>query len=153
MFNCFLMEDLEKELETIIEEFTRKKEEINQKQEKEKLASDQQRQTFQQIVTDIIRPLMLVCRDFINKKGEVSRIDSTGLGDIIFEIQSKTSQKGVHMVNITFSLDTFPSGKIKSMQKIEYQIRSEEYCEDNQLTKDYVRSKLVEIVKKFYDES
>jgi hypothetical protein len=82
----------------------------------------------------------------------VSRIDSTGLADIIFEIQSKTLQKGVHMVNITFSLDTFPSGRIKIVQKIEYQTVSEEYCEENQLTKDYVRSKLVEIVKKFYDE-
>jgi hypothetical protein len=110
-------------------------------------------QTFQQIVTDIISPLMLECRDFINKKGQVSRIESTGLGDIIFEIQSKTSQRGVHMANITFSLGTVPSGKIKIVQKIEYQTVSEEYREENQLTKDFVRSKLVEIVKKFYDES
>jgi hypothetical protein len=145
------MEDFEKELQAIVDEFTRKKEETKQKQEKEKLASDQQRQTFQQIVSDVIHPVMLECRDFINKKGEVSRIDSTGLADIIFEIQSKTLH-GVHMVNITFSLDTFPSGRIKIVQKIEYQPVSEEYCEENQLTKDYVRSKLVEIVKKFYDE-
>ena len=146
------MEDFEKELQAIVDEFTRKKEETKQKQEKEKLASDQQRQTFQQIVSDVIHPVMLECRDFINKKGGVSRIDSTGLADIIFEIQSKTLQKGVHMVNITFSLDTFPSGRIKIVQKIEYQTVSEEYCEENQLTKEYVRSKLVEIVKKFYDE-
>ena len=96
---------------------------------------------------------MLECRDFINKKGEISRVDSTGLGDIIFEIQSKSLQRGVHMTNITFMLDTFLGSKIKIMQKIEYQISSEEYCEENQLTKDYVRRKLVEIVKKFYDES
>lgn len=146
------MENFERELEAVVDEFTRKKEEIKQKQEKEKVASDQRMQTFQQIVTDIISPLMLECRDFINKKGQVSTIESTGLGDIIFEIQSKTSQRGVHMANITFSLDTFPSGKIKIVQKIEYQTVSEEYCEENQLTKDYVRSKLVEIVKKFYDE-
>jgi hypothetical protein len=147
------MEDFEKELQAVVDEFARKKEEIKQKQEKEKVASDQRMQTFQQVVTDIISPLMLECRDFINKKGQVSRIESTGLGDIIFEIQSKTSKRGVHMANITFSLDTFPSGKIKIVQKIEYQISSEEYCEENQLTKDFVRSKLVEIVKKFYDES
>jgi hypothetical protein len=147
------MENFERELEAVVDEFTRKKEEIKQKQEKEKVASDQRMQTFQQIVTDIISPLMLECRDFINKKGQVSTIESTGLGDIIFEIQSKTSQIGVHMANITFSLDTFPSGKIKIVQKIEYQTVSEEYCEEIQLTKDYVRSKLVDIVKKFYDES
>jgi hypothetical protein len=147
------MENFERELEAVVDEFTRKKEEIKQKQEKEKVASDQRMQTFQQIVTDIISPLMLECRDFINKKGQVSTIESTGLGDIIFEIQSKTSQRGVHMANITFSLDTFPSGKIKIVQKIEYQTVSEEYCEEIQLTKDYVRSKLVDIVKKFYDES
>jgi hypothetical protein len=82
----------------------------------------------------------------------VSRIDSSGLADIIFEIQSKTLGKGVHMANITFSLDTFPSRKIKIVQKIEYETVTEEYTEENQLTKDYVRSKLVEIVKKFYDE-
>jgi hypothetical protein len=147
------MQDFERELEAVLDEFTRKKEEIKQKQEKEKITSDQKMQTFQQIVTDIISPLILECRDFINKKGQVSRIESTGLGDIIFEIQSKTSQRGVHMANITFSLGTFPSGKIKIVQKIEYQTVSEEYCEENQLTKDFVRSKLVEIVKKFYDES
>jgi hypothetical protein len=147
------MENFERELEAVVDEFTRKKEEIKQKQEKEKVASDQRMQTFQQIVTDIISPLMLECRDFINKKGQVSTIESTGLGDIIFEIQSKTSQRGVHMANITFPLDTFPSGKIKIVQKIEYQTVSEEYCEEIQLTKDYVRSKLVDIVKKFYDES
>jgi Tfp pilus tip-associated adhesin PilY1 len=147
------MENFERELEAVVDEFTRKKEEIKQKQEKEKVASDQRMQTFQQIVTDIISPLMLECRDFINKKGQVSTIESTGLGDIIFEIQSKTSQRGVHMANITFSLDTFPSGKIKIVQKIEYQTVSEEYCEEIQLTKDYVRSKLIDIVKKFYDES
>jgi hypothetical protein len=147
------MENFERELEAVVDEFTRKKEEIKQKQEKEKVASDQRMQTFQQIVTDIISPLMLECRDFINKKGQVSTIESTGLGDIIFEIQSKTSQRGVHMANITFSLDTFPSGKIKIVQKIEYQTVSEEYCEEIQLTKDFVRSKLVDIVKKFYDES
>jgi hypothetical protein len=147
------MQDFERELEAVVDEFTRKKEEIKQKQEKEKITSDQRMQTFQQIVTDIISPLILECRDFINKKGQVSRIESTGLGDIIFEIQSKTSQRGVHMANITFSLATFPSGKIKIVQKIEYQTVSEEYCEENQLTKDFVRSKLVEIVKKFYDES
>jgi hypothetical protein len=147
------MEDFEKELQAVVDEFARKKEEIKQKQEKEKVASDQRIQTFQQIVTDLISPLMLECRDFMNKKGQVSRLESTGLGDIIFEIQSKTSKRGVHMANITFSLDTFPSGKIKIVQKIDYQISSEEYCEENQLTKDFVRSKLVEIVKKFYDES
>lgn len=147
------MENFERELEAVVDEFTRKKEQIKQKQEKEKVDSDQRMQTFQQIVTDIISPLMLECRDFINKKGQVSTIESTGLGDIIFEIQSKTSQRGVHMANITFSLDTFPSGKIKIVQKIEYQTVSEEYCEEIQLTKDYVRSKLVDIVKKFYDES
>jgi hypothetical protein len=147
------MKDFEKELQAVVDEFTRKRGEIKQKQEKEKLASDQKRQTFQQIVSDVIHPIMLECRDFINKKGEVSRIDSTGLADIIFEIQSKTLQGGVHMANITFSLDPFPSGKIKILQKIEYQTVSEEYCDENQLTKDYVRSKLVEIVKKFYDES
>jgi hypothetical protein len=146
------MEDFEKELQVIVDEFTRKKGETKQKQENEKRASDQKRQTFQQTVTDVIHPIMLECRDFINKKGEVSRIDSGGLADIIFEIQSKTLGKGVHMANITFSLDTFPSGKIKIVQKIEYETVSEEYCEENQLTKDYVRSKLVEIVKKFYDE-
>jgi hypothetical protein len=146
------MEDFEKELQAVVDEFTRKKGETKQKQEKEKLASDQKRQTFQQIVSNVIHPIMLECRDFINKKGEVSRIDSGGLADIIFEIQSKTLSKGVHMANITFSLDTFPSGRIKIVQKIEYQTVSEEYCEENQLTKEYVRSKLVEIVKKFYDE-
>jgi hypothetical protein len=146
------MEDFEKELQAIVDEFTRKKGETKQKQEKEKLASDQKRQTFQQIVSNVIHPIMLECRDFINKKGEVSRIDSGGLADIIFEIQSKTLSKGVHMANITFSLDTFPSGRIKIVQKIEYQTVSEEYCEENQLTEGYVRSKLVEIVKKFYDE-
>lgn len=147
------MEDFEKELQSVVDEFKRKKGEIKQKQEKEKLAMDQKRQTFRQIVTDLIHPIMLECRDFINKTGEVSRIESTGLADIIFEIQSKTLQGGVHMANITFSLDTFPSGKIKIVQKIENQSVSEEYCEENQLTKNYVRSKLVEIVKKFYDES
>jgi hypothetical protein len=146
------MEDFEKELQAVVDQFTRKKGETKQKQEKEKLASDQKRQTFQQIVSNVIHPIMLECRDFINKKGEVSRIDSGGLADIIFEIQSKTLSKGVHMANITFSLDTFPSGRIKIVQKIEYQTVSEEYCEENQLTKEYVRSKLVEIVKKFYDE-
>jgi hypothetical protein len=146
------MEDFEKELQAVVDEFTRKKGETKQKQEKEKLASDQKRQTFQQIVSNVIHPIMLECRDFFNKKGEVSRIDSGGLADIIFEIQSKTLSKGVHMANITFSLDTFPSGRIKIVQKIEYQTVSEEYCEENQLTKEYVRSKLVEIVKKFYDE-
>jgi hypothetical protein len=146
------MEDFDKELQAVVDEFTRKKGEIKKKQDKEKLASDQKRQTFQQIVTNVIHPIMLECRDFINKKGEVSRIDSGGLADIIFEIQSKTLQRGVHMANITFLLDTFPSGRIKIVQKIEYQTVSEEYCEENQLTKEYVRSKLVEIVKKFYDE-
>jgi len=147
------MEDFEKELQAVVDEFTRKKGETKQMQEKEKLASDQKRQTFQQIVTDVIHPIMLECRDFINKKGEVSTIDSGGgLADIIFEIQSKTLGKGVHMANITFSLDAFPSGKIKIVQKIEYETVSEEYCEENQLTKVYVRSKLVEIVKKFFDE-
>jgi hypothetical protein len=146
------MEDFDKELQAVVDEFTIKKGEIKKKQDKEKLASDQKRQTFQQIVTNVIHPIMLECRDFINKKGEVSRIDSGGLADIIFEIQSKTLSKGVHMANITFSLDTFPSGRIKIVQKIEYQTVSEEYCEENQLTKEYVRSKLVEIVKKFYDE-
>ena len=146
------MEDFDKELQAVVDEFTRKKGEIKKKQDKEKLASDQKRQTFQQIVTNVIHPIMLECRDFINKKGEVSRIDSGGLADIIFEIQSKALHRGVHMANITFSLDTFPSGRIKIVQKIEYQTVSEEYCEENQLTKEYVRSKLVEIVKKFYDE-
>ena len=146
------MEDFDKELQAVVDEFTRKKGEIKKKQDNEKVASDQKRQTFQQIVTNVIHPIMLECRDFINKKGEVSRIDSGGLADIIFEIQSKTLQRGVHMANITFSLDIFPSGRIKIVQKIEYQTVSEEYCEENQLTKEYVRSKLVEIVKKFYDE-
>jgi hypothetical protein len=62
------MEDFEKELQAVVDEFARKKEEIKQKQEKEKVSSDQRMQTFQQIVTDIISPLMLECRDFINKK-------------------------------------------------------------------------------------
>ena len=146
------MEDFEKELQAVVDEFTRTKEKIKQKQKKEKLASDQKMKTFQQIVSNVIHPIMLECRDFISKKGEVSRIDSGGLADIIFEIQSKKLSKGVHMANITFSLDTFPSGKIKIVQKIEYQTVSEEFCEENLLTKDYVRGKLVEIVKKFYDE-
>ena len=146
------MEDFEKELQAVVDEFARKKGKIKQRQKKEKLARDQKMKTFQQIVSSIIHPIMLECRDFINKKGEVPRIESTGLGDIIFEIQGKTLQRGVHMASITFSLDTFPSGKIKIVQKIEYETVSEEFCEENQLTKDYVRGKLVEIVKKFYDE-
>ena len=96
---------------------------------------------------------MLECWDFINKKGEVSRIDSTGLEDIIFEIHSRTLRRGVHMANITFSIDTLRTGEIKIVQKIEYQIHSEEYRKENQLTKDYVRSKHVETVKKFYHDS
>jgi hypothetical protein len=62
------MEDFEKELQAVVDEFTSKKGETKQKQEKEKLASDQKRQTFQQIVSDVIHPIMLECRDFINKK-------------------------------------------------------------------------------------
>ncbi len=146
------MEDFEKELQAVVDDFTTKKVKIKQKQKKEKLASDQKMKTFQQIVSNVIHPVILECRDFINKKGEVSRIESTGLGDIIFEIQGKTLQRAVHMASITFSLDTFPSGKIKIVQKIEYEIVSEEFCEQNQLTNDYVRTKLVEIVKKFYNE-
>ena len=147
------MEDFEKELQAVVDEFTRKKGKVKQKQKEEKLASNQKMKTFQQLVRNVIHPIMLQCRDFIDKKGGVSKTESTGLAGIIFEIQSKASKRGVHMANITFSLDTFPSGKIKIVQKIEYQIVSEEYCEENQLTKDYVKSKLLEIVRKFYNES
>ena len=88
------MEDFEKELQAVVDEFARKKGKIKQKQKKEKLASDQKMKTFQQIVSSIIHPIMLECRDFINKKGEVPRIESTGLGDIIFEIQGKNITEG-----------------------------------------------------------
>jgi hypothetical protein len=57
------------------------------------------------------------------------------------------------MANFTFSIDILRTGKIKIVQEIVYQIHSEEYRDENQLTKDYARSKLVETVKKFYHES
>ena len=67
------MEDFEKELQAVVDDFTTKKVKIKQKQKKEKLASDQKMKTFQQIVSNVIHPVILECRDFINKKGEVSK--------------------------------------------------------------------------------
>ncbi len=139
------MSDIEKELGPIIEEFNRSAEAEEAKKQREAYIARHER--FKTLVSEVINPSMIEYVRYLNESGQNARINiHWHFFDIIFEIHGNPLRKHGTMGTLEFSQ---VNDKIKVVEQIRGYSTDELYNE-NQITKEVVKNKVVNFIKKFF---
>ncbi len=151
------MSDVNKEIDSILENFNKKSEERAAEANKQREGHMARSERFKKLINDIIQPTMTTYVKYINSKGQKGQTAGFDLNrhffDIAFEIRGTDGQAIGYVGALRFSQK---DDKIAIVEEIRGSTkvrasRTEELCEDKDITEEFVKSKILSITKKFYD--
>jgi hypothetical protein len=141
------MTDIGKELDPIIDEFYRKRQAISEEAENQREVYIAKKERFRKLINDIIHPTMIDFAEYLNGKGQNARINlNKHFFDIEFVIHGNELPTHSYTGSANFSQE---GDKIKIVEAFAGN-STDEICQENEVTKEFVKNKLMKLIKNFY---
>lgn len=144
------MSRIEKELNPIIDEFKKKKEEIINKRQKDQEAYIALSNEFKDLFKTVVYPVMVECVQYLDSKGEEFKYSRVNIDKILPEIEFRVDffsfTDSSRSAEIIFSRK---DDKVKIVEKDYKSANKEMFLERSELTTDFVTKKLAEFIKSF----
>jgi hypothetical protein len=141
------MTDIGKELDPIIDEFNTKREANIREAEKQTDANITKRERFTQLINDTIQPTMIDFTQYLIDRGQNARIN---LNKHFFDIEFVILPSELHPHNYKGSVKFSQEGdKIKVAEDLAGN-QTNEICDENEVSKEFVKNKLMNLIKNFY---
>jgi hypothetical protein len=143
------MEDLDKELGSVVDEFVKKKGEIRDNNERERQKRIAKIVDFKDLFKNVVEPIIVEYVKYLNeKKNQNSRMTrDPHFAEVAFTIGSDQLSPHNHTASIKFKKD---ENRIKIEEQIDKDAWTEN-CERNQLTPEFVRTKLSNLIKTYFN--
>lgn len=144
------MSGIEKELDPILHQFKKRREEIMDKIQKDQEAYIARSNEFRDLFKNIVYPVMVACVQYLESKGDEFNYSKIKIHQILPEIEFRIDYFSFKDTNrsaeITFSRK---DNKVKILEQGYKSASKEMFLERSELTTDFVTKKLAEFIKSF----